>query len=142
MSDELAALRRRKTTPPVGAFGPSASKKRVIDKVMRKVNAAAEKRDPGAYYTGQVPTPRRITIALDCCNLYGPEVDAALGGEEPMVDEWEAGERVPTAKQIQALAKLTGFAAWTFYLPPPEPITSGFICGEDGCRSLAGSDPK
>lgn len=77
-------------------------------------------------------------MALDLTDQYGPEVDEALGGQEPMVDEWETGERVPTGEQVQALAKLTGFPLSFFYLPPPEDFTGGWLCGADGCVPLAG----
>jgi hypothetical protein len=52
--------------------------------------------------------PSRITMVLDAKSLYGPEVDVACGGVEPMVDEWEAGTRYPTWEQLKALAALTG----------------------------------
>ena len=96
--------------------------------------------DPAAYYAGKTPTRERITAALDMRELYGPEVDRALGGEEPMVDEWESGARVPSFAQMQALAELTGFSVRFFYLEPPPPLDNGWICGSDGCRPLAG-DP-
>jgi DNA-binding transcriptional regulator YiaG len=80
------------------------------------------------------PTPERITMALDLRDLYGPEVDEALGGQEPMVDEWESGRRVPTKEQIQALAWLTDFPVTFFYLPPPRPLPGLIICGDDGCQ--------
>ena len=89
-----------------------------------------------AYYAGKTPTPERITAALDIREMYGPEVDQALGGEEPMVDEWESGARVPTFKQMQALEMLTGFPVKFFYQPPPPPIGNGWICGSDGCYPL------
>ncbi|GHE31970.1 hypothetical protein GCM10017673_38420 [Streptosporangium violaceochromogenes] len=63
------------------------------------------------------PVPYRITTALDMRELYGPEVDRALGGEEPMVDQWESGELVPTRAQIEALAKLTDYPPDFFYWP-------------------------
>ena len=96
--------------------------------------------NPRAYCAGKAPTPERITTALDMRQMYGPEVDRALGGEEPMVDEWESGERVPDFTQVQALAELTGFPVRFFYLEPPPPIDNGWICGSDGCRPLA-DDP-
>src|SRR5580700_2707363 len=137
MPDDLERRRqlreRRRTTAPVGAFGPSARKKRAIDRVMDKVDAASERRDPAAYFAGETPTPERITQALDLCGLYGPEVDQALGGEEPMVDEWESGARTPSLEQIQMLAKLTGYAVRFFYQPAPPPLGPGWICGTDGC---------
>lgn len=138
--DDLARARerkqRRRATKPAGAFGPSARKQATIDRVLGRVDAAAERSDPAAYYAGKTPTPERITIALDFCDLYGPEVDQALGGEEPMVDEREDGTRVPGLAQIQALAELTGFPVAFFYQPPPPPPPSGILCGSDGCQRI------
>jgi hypothetical protein len=140
VADDLERARqrraRRHASVPVGAFGPSGHKQETINRVMAKVDAAAERRDPAAYYAGQQPTPERITIALDFRGLWGPEVDQMLGGEEPMVDEWEAGERVPTVAQVQMLAELTGFTVRWFYLPPPPPLKGGWLCGPDGCTPL------
>jgi hypothetical protein len=139
MSDDLERARQRRqqrrAVQPVGAFGPSGRKQDKIDRVMLRVEAAAAKR--ADYYTGKAPTPERITIALDFAELYGPEVDQALGGEEPMVDEWESGDRVPTLTQVQALAKMTGFLVRWFYEPAPPPLT-GWICGSGGCTPLGG----
>lgn len=87
---------------------------------------------------GDVPTPERITAALNIMNLYGPEVDEACGVAEPAVDMWEAGLLIPTREQIHRLALLTGFPWRFFYMPPPTPITGGFICGDGGCRPLTG----
>ena len=139
MTDELERARQRRQrriSAPAGAFGPSGRKQVAISRVMAKVDAAEERRDPAAYYAGLKPTPQRITMALDLCMLDGPEVDRALGGEEPMVDEWEAGKRVPSFEQIQALAKLTGYPVRFFYQPPPKPLGSGWICGTGGCKPL------
>ena len=47
---------------------------------MAEVDKAAGKADPAAYYAGKVPTRERITAALDMCQMYGPQVDRALGG--------------------------------------------------------------
>ena len=144
MADDLERARqrreRRRTTQPVGAFGPSGRKRQAIDRVITRVDAAAERRDPATYWAGKTPTPERITTALTLCDLYGPEVDQALGGEEPMVDEWESGARVPTLAQIQALAKLTGYSVRFFYQHPLPPITNGWICGEDGCKPLGDAE--
>jgi transcriptional regulator with XRE-family HTH domain len=63
------------------------------------------------------PVPARITDALDAAGLHGPEVDRALGVEEPMVDDWESGRSVPTATQIQRLAMLTGVPVARFCRP-------------------------
>lgn len=139
MSDDLARLRQRKQQRPthyrVGAFGgPSGAKRATINRVMLQVEAAADLRDIAAGR--KRPTPERITMALNFCDLYGPEVDRALGGEEPMVDEWESGERMPSPEQIQALAKLTGYPVRFFYLPPPPPLGNGWICSADGCAQL------
>lgn len=137
MSDDLTRARerreRRRSAAPAGNFGVSGRKQARIAKVMDKVRAAERLNGP--------PTPERITIALDMRGLYGPEVDEALGGEEPMVDEWETGERIPTKEQVEALARLTDFPVAFFYLPPPPPLSGGMLsggmlCGEDGCEPL------
>ena len=146
MSDDLTRARerreRRRTTQPAGAFGPSGAKRDRIERVMSKVDQASERRDPAAYWAGRTPTPERITLALDLHELYGPEVDRALGGEEPMVDEWESGKRVPTFEQVQALAKLTRCPVRFFYKPPPPPdLKNGWMCGADGCQHLGGDGP-
>ncbi len=139
MTDDLAKARqrgKRKASPPAGTFGLTGAGQVRADRVLSKVDAAAEDRDPGAYYAGKTPTPGRITAALDMRDLYGPEVDQALGGEEPMVDEWESGVRVPALEQIRALSELTGLPVRFFYLPAMAPFDSGFICGSDGCHPL------
>ena len=138
MSDDLARLRelreRRRTTQPAGAFGLSGSKAVRANRVLARIEAADDLR---AITEGRkAPTPERITMALDLRELYGPEVDEALGGEEPMVDEWESGVRVPSFGQVLALAKLTGFPVRFFYQPPPAPLPGGWICGADGCVPL------
>lgn len=124
MADDLARARERRArrnTQPAGAFGPGGRKQVRIDLVMDKVRDAERLKGP--------PTPERITAALDMQGLYGPEVDEALGGQEPMVDEWESGERIPTKEQVHALARLTGFPVKFFYLPPP-PKLSAFLCSD------------
>ena len=140
MADDLdrARQRRQRRGAKVGNFGfaRGGRKQAVVDRVMAKVDAAAARRDPAAAYAGQVPTPERITLALDFAGLNGPEVDLALGGEEPMVDEWESGKRVPGFPEVQALAELTGFPVKFFYLPPPPPLTGGFLCTTVGCQPL------
>ncbi len=143
MTDDLERIRERRRQQvapyrPAGNFGPSGRQQARINRVMAQVDQAEERRDPAAYYAGKTPTPQRITMALNLCELYGPEVDQVLGGEEPMVDEWESGARIPDLTQVQALAELTGFAVRFFYLEPPPPIDNGWICGSDGCRPLAG----
>ena len=83
------------------------------------------------------PNPRRITSALDLRGLYGPEVDRDLGGEEPMVDEWESGKRTPTFEQIEALGRLTDFPPGYFYLPTgPEELGPIIMCGKGGCEVI------
>jgi hypothetical protein len=140
MPDDLDEARQRRqqrrAVQPAGAFGPSRRKREVISRVLAKVDAAAERRDPDAWYAGKTPTPERITTALDLCELYGPEVDEALGGEEPMVDEWESGARMPTFEQMQRLALLTGYSVRFFYQPPSPPLGPGWMCGADGCQPL------
>lgn len=79
------------------------------------------------------PVPQRITDALNLAELYGPEVDRALGVEEPTVDRWEdpADPLLPTAEQVRALAKLTGFPVPFFYRPAVD-IPLMFICARTG----------
>jgi len=143
VTDDLELARQRRdrhrSTRPVGAFGPSRRKQAVIGRVMDRVDQAAERNHPADYYAGQVPTPRRITTALNLCGLYGPEVDRALGGEEPMVDEWESGARIPTVADVQALAALTGYPVRFFYQPAPPPVEA-WMCGSDGCRIAGGGE--
>lgn len=78
----------------------------------------------------ETPNRKRITLALDFRELYGPEVDRELGGEEPMVDEWESGDRIPTPEQMCALAKLTSHPLEFFYKDDPVEIDEDhmFIC--------------
>lgn len=82
-------------------------------------------------HRGPLPIPARITDALDHMGAEGPEVDIALGGVEPMVDQWEAGELVPTRAQVELLAEYTGFPVGYFYKPVQEwetkPVRT-FIC--------------
>lgn len=80
------------------------------------------------------PTPRRITFALDEAELYGPEVDEALGVREPTVDNWEAGIEIPTPMDVERLAALTRKPLSYFYLPEPEPMHGMFLCGPNGCE--------
>lgn len=144
MTDDLERARQRrqqrKASAPAGTFGLTGARQVRANRVLAKVDAAAESRDPAAYYEGMTPTPERITQALDLRELYGPEVDRALGGEEPMVDEWESGERVPTLEQVQALAELTGFPVRYFYLPPPPPLGPMWMCGSGGCDLIGGDE--
>lgn len=66
--------------------------------------------------------PWRITTALDAANLFGSEVDAACGAQEPDVDRWEAGELNPTWEQLVLLANLTGCTARFFTFHEVDPI--------------------
>lgn len=61
--------------------------------------------------------PFQISTALDLAGQEGPEVDVALGGAEPMVDLWEAGELYPSWSQLGKLAELTGFPIAFFFKP-------------------------
>lgn len=79
------------------------------------------------------PYPERITMALDAAGLWGPGVDRACGVEEPTVDLWESGERVPTREQVEALAALTGFLPVFFYQDVPGRVPV-WLCGDDGCE--------
>lgn len=66
--------------------------------------------------------PYRITRALDAKALYGPEVDAACGANEPDVDLWEAGKLYPTWEQVILLAKLTGVTPRFLCTPDPHQL--------------------
>jgi hypothetical protein len=63
--------------------------------------------------------PYRITMFLDANDLYGPEVDAACGVDEPTVDLWEAGKVYPTWDELQALARLCMVQPITFCSDAP-----------------------
>lgn len=134
--DEISRARKRRerrhNSSPAGSFGPGSRKQARIDNVMDRVRAAERRNGP--------PTPERITAALDMAGLYGPEVDTALGGQEPMVDEWESGERIPTGEQVHALARLTGFPVTFFYMPAPNMPGAIVLCGDDGCKTLGSHD--
>lgn len=67
--------------------------------------------------------PNRITMALDLNDLHGPEVDIACKAQEPEVDQWEAGERYPSWKQLCALADLTGFTPRWFTVNGEPPVS-------------------
>lgn len=82
-------------------------------------------------HRGPIPVPARITMALDRIGANGPQVDIDLGGAEPMVDQWEAGELVPTRAQIERLAAYTRMPASWFYRPVEDweqEISRVFIC--------------
>jgi hypothetical protein len=66
--------------------------------------------------------PNRITMALDLRSLHGPEVDEACDAQEPEVDQWEAGERYPSWRQLCALADLTGFTPRWFTINDEPPL--------------------
>ena len=89
--------------------------------------------------------PWRITVALDAHSLYGPEVDAACGVEEPAVDMWEAGTLYPTWEQLCALATLCQTYPWMFthHISDTSPLR-GFICDrrkrKNGCQQIDTSD--
>ena len=84
----------------------------------------------------QTPVPRSITLALDYRELYGPEVDEALGVAEPMVDWWESGAVIPTAENMLALAELTDFPVEFFYREHPK-VGPMWLCGPR-CQFVAG----
>jgi hypothetical protein len=95
------------------------------------------------------PVPARITLALDLRGLDGPEVDHACGVQEPAVDEWEAGTRIPTEEQLAALAWLTDLPVAFFYQPVMDPTRGVWLCGHSGpkgggravCETVDQSDP-
>lgn len=74
--------------------------------------------------------PSRITVALDYCAAYGPEVDEALGVAEPTVDLWESGDLTPTETDLLRLSTLTGFPPQWFANRKPVPEINGpvFVC--------------
>lgn len=95
----------------------------------------ATRKDREAWHAG-IMVPYRITSALDLAGQEGPEVDVALGGAEPMVDLWEAGELYPSWSQLLKLSALTGFPVAYFFSPVDvrewyETQRSMFICGPD-----------
>lgn len=77
------------------------------------------------------PAASRITCALDLRQLYGPQVDAALGVlQDPpdVVDRWEAGTLVPSFAEVERLAELTGFLVEWFYGPELPSAEGAFVC--------------
>lgn len=88
--------------------------------------------------------PDRITTALNVRELYGPEVDAACGVEEPAVDEWEAGRLYPTWGQLCALAELTGVTVG-FFARAPVSIGAVTMCDrtkrKNGCQVITPRTP-
>lgn len=102
------------------------------------IGTAMEQAAYRAWAAGHV-IPDRITTALDAHALYGPEVDAACGVEEPAVDEWEAGIRYPSWEQLQALAELCHVTTSVFTVEPQAILTGPvFICDrskrKNGCQ--------
>ena len=76
---------------------------------------------------GQV-VPARISIAMNIRELEGAWVDEACGAAEPDVDDWEAGLKTPTPRQVVLMARLTGFPIPWFYKPiAPGPMLQGPI---------------
>jgi hypothetical protein len=125
--DRARERRRARASGPIGGFGGPA---RAVHAMGR---AVVRMREAEARAGRLAPNPRRITLALDVCGLYGPEVDAACGVVEPAVDEWESGALVPTVEQVEALARLTGFPFSSFFMDDPAPVDAGqvFICAID-----------
>jgi DNA-binding transcriptional regulator YiaG len=112
----------------------------VSDRVKYRMTLARQRGE--RELAGRKPVPHRITTALNLMGLYGPEVDRALGGEEPMVDQWESGELVPTREQVELLAELTQYPVHYFYIPIKEPGGIGVVCTSDGCeRGWVGPPP-
>lgn len=109
------------------------------DRINFHMTALRQRREREASKT---PVPQRITTALDIRGLYGPEVDVACGAEEPAVDRWEDPNDplLPTAEQVELLAKLTGYPVLFFYLRPTPAIGPMFLCGEDG-REIVDNRP-
>lgn len=87
--------------------------------------AARERDDEVAYqkWRAGMVVPRNITVILDACGLYGPEVDEACRAQEPEVDLWEAGKLYPRWDQLVALAELTGTTPrWFTEARPAVPV--------------------
>lgn len=154
MSDEKVTPFRRRDEPGPLPPGEAALSRRVRQaQPGARALAARQAADHQAAYgaalgrqeaerlisAGRV-VPARITIALDLCGLYGPEVDAQCDAAEPDVDMWEAGLAAPAPGQVEKLAALTGFPVVWFYRPVPAgPFTSSpvFMCGPGGCQVTA-----
>lgn len=89
-----------------------------------RAEASREREDAKARrnWEAGLVVPWRITVTLDAKSLYGPEVDAACGAQEPDVDRWEMGELYPTWEQLVLLAQLTGCTPRFFTMYDVEPI--------------------
>lgn len=95
----------------------------------------------------RIPTPSRITIALDLGGLFGKEADATLGVVLGVVDRWESGEVVPTDAQLADLAGRAGVTVEWLYGEPFEPVTF-WMCfrtkkaaGGDRCQQVTYPPP-
>ena len=126
---------QRRTAPVHRQHGPGGNLLTSGELRERAENARRQREaDAAAHQAWELgaAVPHRITIALDLCQLYGPEVDLACGAREPAVDQWEEGSRYPTWEQLVALAELTGFPVG-FFTPKPDEIHPlgpdvAFIC--------------
>lgn len=88
---------------------------------------------------GRVPTPSRITVALDAAGLFGAAADRTLGVPEPTVDLWETGSLVPTDAQLLDLAERAGVTVEWLYGEPIAPIQT-MVCYRT--KTAAGGGPK
>lgn len=88
---------------------------------LRRVAAQDEAASYRHWLQGRI-VPDRITAALDCQGLEGPDVDVACLAQEPDVDMWEEGTRYPTWEQLLALCELTGMTPRFFTMRATENI--------------------
>lgn len=136
MGETVVPFERRRKGQPPGARALAAQQS---GEARQKYARAQHRQKTERLLREGVPVPARITMALDLGGHEGPEVDTACGAAEPAVDLWECGVEVPTARQVQLLAELTGFPITYFYMPiEPGPLNKGmWICwgGRRGCES-------
>lgn len=140
----LAAQRERPGTPNRQKYEGAVDRQRSRPGAPNRFawQAALARQQRGERGKPDAPTPERITMALDWADLYGPEVDRALGVEEPTVDMWEAGLLVPTREQVARLAVLTGVRPGFFYQPAPEPVSGLIVCTAGGCEYVTGRESE
>ncbi len=113
---------------------------RARDRALAAARVQRAEREAHADWRHGRLIPHRITMVLDAAGLYGPDVDAACGAQEPDVDNWEAGRLYPTFEQVLALADLVGVLPTMLFQPVPV-VDSSSLRFHLPARASAAPDP-